>query len=294
MTYADNWIKGIKRDEREEVKILNSYSYWINKLLEKCIRIFEWKGLPFPQREIEMNLILYGICGFVKDKKVGLMSAKGSMSGPTQYPDIFKNFTYSAPTAQGGTFNIGEDCVVIYNNALYSPLIALITRTASLLAHAEISIKCSLVNMRSNVALSASDDSTVENLKVWYNKLYDGELSAISVDDTATMIGSESVSNLLKQTTNNLTPLQAIEARNEILRMFYSELGIRFTKEKRGNMTDDEVNNDEQMLMDNISDMLFYRKQACSEINKLFGLNVSVKLNENYSYITKGEYDNDN
>lgn len=294
MAYIDNWIKGIKREEREEVKILNSYSYWINKLLEKCIRIFEWKGLPFPQREIEMNLILYGICGFVKDKKVGLMSAKGSMSGPTQYPDIFKNFTYAAPTAQGGTFNIGEDCVVIYNNALYSPLIDLITRTASLLSHAEISIKCSLVNMRSNVALSASDDSTVENLKVWYNKLYEGELSAISVDDTATMIGSESVSNLLKQTSNNLTPLQAIEARNEILRMFYSELGIRFSKEKRGNMTDDEVNNDEQMLMDNISDMLFYRKQACDEINKIFGLNVSVKLNENYSYIMKGEYDNDN
>lgn len=294
MAYIDNWIKGIKREEREEVKILNSYSYWINKLLEKCIRIFEWKGLPFPQREIEMNLILYGICGFVKDKKVGLMSAKGSMSGPTQYPDIFKKFTYAAPTAQGGTFNIGEDCVVIYNNALYSPLIDLITRTASLLSHSEISIKCSLVNMRSNVALSASDDSTVENLKVWYNKLYEGELSAISVDDTATMIGSESVSNLLKQTSNNLTPLQAIEARNEILRMFYSELGIRFSKEKRGNMTDDEVNNDEQMLMDNISDMLFYRKQACDEINKIFDLNVSVKLNENYSYIMKGEYDNDN
>ena len=294
MTYIDNWIKDIKKEEREEVKILNSYTYWINKLLEKCIRIFEWNGLPFPQREIEMNLILYGICGFVNDRKKGLMVARGSMSGPTQYPDIFKNFTYAAPTAQGGIFNIGEDCIVIYNNALYYPLIDLITRTASLLAHAEISIKCSLVNMRSNVALSASDDSTVENLKTWYNKLYDGELSAISVDDTATMIGSESVSNLLKQTTNNLNPLQAIEARNEILRMFYSELGIRFSKEKRGNMTDDEVNNDNQMLLGNISDMLFYRKQACNEINKMFDLDVSVKLNENYSYIMKGEYDNDN
>jgi hypothetical protein len=294
MTYIDYWIRDIKREEKDEVKICKSYTYWINKLLEKCVRIFEWNGLPFPQREIEMNLILYGICGFVNDGERGLMVAKGSMSGPTQYPDIFKNFTYAAPTAQGGTFNIGKECVVIYNNALYYPLIDLITRTASLLAHAEISIKCSLVNMRSNSALTASDDSTVENLKAWYNKLYEGELTAISVDDTATMIGSETVSNPLKQVTTNLTPLQAIEARNEILRMFYSELGIRFSKEKRGNMTDDEVNTDSQMLMENISDMLFYRKQACGEINKLFGLDVSVKLNENYSYIVKGEYDNDN
>ena len=29
-------------------------------LFEKIVRIFEWKGLPFPQREIEMRLITTG------------------------------------------------------------------------------------------------------------------------------------------------------------------------------------------------------------------------------------------
>lgn len=294
MGYCSYWLKDIKKEEKEEVKIAKSYTFWINKLLEKCIRIFEWNGLPFPQREVEFNLMLYGICGVVNDKKKGIMSASGSMSGATQYPDIFTDFTYSAPTANGGTYKIGSECCVIYNNAIYYPMWDLISRTASLLSHAEISIKCALVNMRANSAFSASDDSTVENLKHWYNKLYEGELSAISVDDSSTIIGSETVTNLLKQTTNNLTPLQAIEARNEILRMFYSELGVRFTKEKRGNMTDDEINNDEQLLLGNISDMLYYRKKACEDMKKIFNLDVTVKLNENYSYIEKGVYDNDN
>ena len=70
--------------EENELKLQASVNYWCNALLEKTIRIFEWTGLPFPQREIEMRTLIHGFCGFVNDKKVGLRVASGSMSGVTQ------------------------------------------------------------------------------------------------------------------------------------------------------------------------------------------------------------------
>lgn len=50
-----------------------------------------------------MRLLLYGYCGYVNDTAVGEMVSIGGMSTPTQYWDEFKNFTYAAATASGGT-----------------------------------------------------------------------------------------------------------------------------------------------------------------------------------------------
>lgn len=294
MGYIEKYFKDLKKEEKNALSLEDSYCYWKDKLFEKCMRIFEWEGLPFEQKEIESRLILYGYCGYVKDNKIGEMVANGSLSGVTQYSDEFTKFTYSAPTAEGGTKTIGEECVIISNDSLRNNLYDLICRTASLLAHSEITLKCALVNMRANTTYGASDDATVSNITTWYNKLYEGHMYAINIDDTSTLINNESVVNLMKNSQTSVSPLQAIECRNEILRAFYSEIGIRFSKEKRGNMTDDEVNTDSQMLLINIDDMLKFRINACKEINKIFKKNVSVKLNSKYSEFLEGVQDNDN
>ena len=82
-----------KKLEKDEMKLDRSISYWKNYLFEKIVRIFEWNGLPFPQREIEMRLILNGYCGVVNDGKLGIMVVDVGMSGVNQYHDIFTHFT---------------------------------------------------------------------------------------------------------------------------------------------------------------------------------------------------------
>ena len=100
-----------KKTEKEELKLDSSIKFWKNFLFEKIVRVFEWEGLPFPQREIEMRLIMEGFCGVVKDGKKGIMCASGGMSGPTEYFDVYKYFTYARPTAEGGRKTIVKDCV---------------------------------------------------------------------------------------------------------------------------------------------------------------------------------------
>ena len=82
--------KLLLKETELEMQLPQSVNYWIEMLFEKIVRIFEWKGLPFPQREIEMRLITAGYCGFVKDELLDYMVAYGGMSRPTQYFDVFK------------------------------------------------------------------------------------------------------------------------------------------------------------------------------------------------------------
>ena len=269
-----------KKLEKDEMKLDRSITYWKNYLFEKIVRIFEWTGLPFPQRELETRLILYGYCGVVNDGKLGIMAADGGMSGVTQYHDIFTNLTYAAPTAKGGTLEIGKDCVIVNNTALRTPLYPLVYRTACLLAHADISLKCALVNMRYTDLFATDDESTAENVRAVRNRLYDGDYDCI-VDKS--IVGS--LQNIANTTTSNRSIKDCIEVRQEILKAFYNAIGVRYNKEKKERMITDEITDDSQLLLFNIADMLAQRKTACKDIKKVLGINVTVDLTPEFDVI---------
>ena len=272
--------------EKNEFKIDSSIKYWCNMLFEKIVRIFSWDGLPadIPHKEIETRLILNGFCSMVRDGKKGIMIASGRMSGPTQYADIFTKFTYSAPTAQGGTKTIGKDCVIINNSALRNPLYPLVYRYAFLLSHADISLKCALVNARYTDLFSTDDQQTAESVRAVRNKIYDGDYDCI-VDSS--IIGA--LQNMANTDNTSNTLKQIMETRTDLLRGFYNDIGIRFVKDKKERMITDEVSDDNQMLLFNINDMLHQRENACEKIKDVFGLEVSVKLSDEFNIIDKVE-----
>ena len=276
-----------KKLEKDEMKLDRSIVYWKNYLFEKIVRIFEWSGLPFPQREIETRLILNGYCGVVNDGQLGIMAADGGMSGVTQYHDIFTHFTYAAPTAKGGTLEIGKDCVIVNNTALRTPLYPLVYRTACLLAHADISLKCALVNMRYTDLFATDDEATAENVRSVRNRLYDGDYDCI-VDKS--IVGS--LQNIANTSTNNSSIKDCLEVRQEILKSFYNAIGVRYNKEKKERMITDEVTDDSQLLLFNIADMLAQRQAACQDINMVLGTEVTVDLSPEFDVI--GGLENEN
>lgn len=290
-TYSDN-LKNIKKEEKEEMKLPVSISYWTNMLFEKAVRIFEWKGdLQFPQKEIEMRLLLYGYCGYVNDGYVGEMVSYGGMSTPTQYWDEFKTFTYAAATAKGGTKTIGEECVIINNTALRNPLYPMIKRYANLLAHTDVSLKMSLVNLRIKNIISTDSQTTADSYRAMFDKFYNGDIDAI-LDDGLLKKGNGGIDNLALTSSGSLGVMDCIDARNELLRMFFNEIGVRYNRDKKERMIESEVQNDEQMLLLNINDMLKQRQNACKEINRIFGRNISVKLSPEFKIIERKEVNN--
>ena len=249
-----------RKEEKEILKIDYSYKYWCDMLFEKCIRIFNWNGLTFPQKEIEMRLMLDGYCGFLKDEKLGFMVASGGMCGVTQYFDEFTTFTWSAPTVTNSKpRTIGKDCIVINNTQLRNSLYPMIMRYASLLSHADISLKVALVNLREYNTFASNDQNTAENIRQYHEKL--------------------------TEKTNNTNIMDCLDLRNELLRSFFAEIGIQTNKDKKERMIESEVNSNQQMLLFNISDMLSERQKACEEINNMFGTNISVSLSKEFSLI---------
>lgn len=98
--------------------------------------------------------------------------------------------------------------------------------------------------------------------------------------------GFTDAKNIAPTMSGSLGVMDCIDARNELLRMFYADIGVRFTKDKKERMIESEVSSDNQMLLFNISDMLHQREKASAEINALFGLNTSVRLSKEFTLLS--------
>ncbi len=277
------------------LNVNNGAAYWREVLLEKVVRIFEWNGLPFEQKNIELPTLINGYSGFTNDSLYGYVATIGGLSGVTPFPDVFTDFTYAAPKCEGGTksiypYNKYGSVVIINNTTLRTSIVPLITQYAALLAHAVATIKCALIDARYTNYMIADSDATRESMIAWRNKTVNGEVTPILNKSLTT----ESPIVPLSADRGD-TMLRACEVRDEILRMFYSDIGIRKNKDKRGNMVTDEVTQNDMSLLFNVSDMLKQRQAAAEQISNLFGLKVSVKLSDEYSEILKGDnYDGDN
>lgn len=269
-----------------------SFCYWFDYLFEKLIRIFEWQGLPFEQIALELPVMTTGFAGFVNDTKAGYVASRGALSGPTWSPMIFKTFTYAAVGCEGGSRTIYSpytavgrlgNCVLIQNNTMRNSIIPLVDRYASMLAHEDINIINSGVNMRYDAYFSADTDGKVESIKDWRKKIFRGIFAPI-VDR-----GLNNAPAVIPGNSQNKgqTHKDAIESRQEILRMFFAEVGVRMSREKKGNLIAAEVQQDDQMLLFNISDMLKQRQKAAEEISALFNVKVSVRLSDEYAPITE-------
>lgn len=278
---------GLSREE--SITVQRVYKIFRSLCFERLMTIFVYENTPFPAREIEYRLFKSGAVAIVQDKKVGTMATWANLSGVTEYADVFTDVTYAAPTAAGGTVKIGQRAVVAYNNSMHLQLQTHVDLYASLLAHAYMTIKISLVNQRYQDIIAVSDDQTKNSVEEWYRSLYSGKPIAILQDS---LIGlGDSVMNLSpsNKTTN---VIELINAYDELWRAFYRDIGIRFSKEKKGNMVTDEVNSDEQLLLYNIDDMLRQRQQMCVDYNELFvrkngwqANEMLVKLNPIFSII---------
>ena len=279
--------------EKSTFSLSYVYDMWRNYLFERCIRLFEWKGLPenIPQKEIEIRLVADGFCGAVIDGKKGPMVATGGMHGPTQYFDEFTKFTYAAATARGGTRKIGKNCVIINNTSLRNSLLPLINFYASLMAHASISLRKANINLRDVDVFVADNDATVENIKDYQKARYEGKDSVIYDVDGELKVG-DSVKNVANSRQTQ-TISEILNELNELKRMFFAEIGVRYAKEKKERMVEAEVSSDNSMLLINICDMLRQRQKAAEEMSKLYNCTITVDVVPELKYLFEEE-DKDN
>ena len=82
---------------------------------------------------------------------------------------------------------------------------------------------------------------------------------------------------------------ELIDAKEQILGAFLSEIGVKTSKNKREREITDEVAADNQLLTINVEDLEKWRKMGVEEVNKMFGTEISVSRNPDYEPQKEGD-----
>lgn len=285
--YYDVTSKNI--DKIYDVADVNTgFKYWFWKLLNICISMFDYSNLPpmLPQREIESNLILTNHCVVFQDSKNQLITASTNIYGF----DVYYNPTdavYANPVLKFKKLTIGMNCEIIYNNNLkdninYIPsdggLKSFIYRYSRMLADIESTINIYTVNSRLTSYPVASNDKVAQSIKSFFRKVKSGKNAVISDDAIIQEFRNVDVNRAsIKDGINDL-----LIARDKILEQFYRDIGVRMYNPKKAQVTEDEIEVNNQLLLISKDDMLKQREDGVNRINDMFGTSITVKINDRF------------
>lgn len=264
------------------------YKFWTNELFERLTRLFVWedtyklvdgKIVGIDPKEIESRLILRGFAAVSKlPSEDDLTVFFASMFGPTKYFDEWKQVNIHCPI-YAGTRTIDKDAIIINNTRIRNPSYMYVHHYATLLAHAEVTLVDMMVDARDNGGVPvARTQKQFESIRAYQNKRFYGKYGVV------TDMGGLGVDYAGSDRKTSQSVLEVLEARNKLIRSFYSDIGIRAAFEKKSNVNSLEIDGNDSLLKFNISDMLDQRKLACEKINDLFGVDWSVHLPEEIDY----------
>lgn len=268
----------------------SNYWFWFWKLYNIVLDLFEYSDLPesLNKKSIEDSLILLGHCGFLKNKKTGKLF--------TPFSNIFDFDEYYQPTklvfanpriVDYKQYSIGRDCEVIYNTTMEyrvwnlkvdSGLFTFISKYARLLADLESTISTYAINNRSTSYPVADDQNVAASIKAFFDKLALGERAVISDNSIIEQFRTVEMGKAaLKDGINDW-----LIARDKVLEMFFRDLGVKMYNPKKAQVTEEEIEVNNQLLVISVDDMLKARKEGLERVNSMFGTNITVRLNPKY------------
>lgn len=296
MVSASKRLKDTIESMYDVADVKTGFDYWFFKLLNFCLTIFEYDNLPesLPKREIELNLLLTGHAVIFTDK-ADIVTACTTLYNFDRYYNPTQA-VYAQPRMTSKTLYLDnsieahkQNAVVIYNNDIkdnifYIPadggLLTFISRYARRLADLESSENIYAVNSRLTSFPVGSTDSVIANIKKFFNSLILGKREVI-VDDA--IINSfrnvDIVRSNIKDSINDI-----LIARDKILEQFFRDIGVKFFADnKKAQLTDNEVESDNQLLLISLESMLKSRREGIEAVNEFYGLNIEVRISDNFN-----------
>ena len=261
------------------------YEYWIEQLFERIMRLFVWENTDDVEpKEIEERLLLQGHCGVTKilgEKELTAMF--GNFYGVSKYVDDKPYYMVRCPLYSGSR-TVGKDIVVIRNNSLKNSTYSLVHHYATLLAHNEVTLVDTLINVRDGGGIPiATTEKQKQSIIAYQSKVFNGQYGVV------TDIGNLGLQYIGSDRKTHQNIMDIVTTREKILKSFYSDIGVRSAFEKRSNSVEAEVEADTSLLLLNLSDMLDSRKKGAEEVNKLFGTNWNVHIAKEIDYSTENQ-----
>lgn len=252
-----------------------TFNLYVERLTELSLSLFSWKNLPETcnERFLELALFEMGSAVFFRDDVEGFLALKAALGPSFDVYNIPKErhiYTSSGYTAERGP----EDSVIIYNNRMRTPSILSVRMFAGKLAELDRIIEVNARAQKTPVLVQGTDKQRLTLLNLY--KEYDGNAPVIFGDKNLDLNSLKAIATGAPYVADRLYDLK-VKIWNEAL----TYLGIaNLTVNKKANLTQDEV---QRYLGGSIASRysrLIARQTAAEEINRMFGLDISVSFRE--------------
>lgn len=282
---------GKKRDTQfGESAYMNNRTYiqYYNRLTELALSMFEWKNLPktVDQRFLEMCLFSDGMCVFFEDEVLGYLGLRCMIGGRLNVYQIPTDRKAYATNGYQKDLN-GQNSVIIFNNYLHTNSMLDVEMFSKRLYNLDRAIDVN-ANAQKTPVLIQCDESQRLTMKNLY-KQYEGNEPFI--------FGSKGLdANGLKvlQTGAPYVADKLYELKTQLWNEALTYLGIsNINVVKKERMITDEVARNQGGTIASRYSRLESRRQACKQINEMFGLDIWVEYREDFQDIEEQQNENE-
>lgn len=276
-----------KRTNFEESAITNvtTFDFYADRLTELAISMFEWENLPdgIDERFLELTLFTDGQAVFFKDE-IAEQYACLQVTTNGRLNKYRVPITRRAYAVNGYNKELTIDnSVIIYNNRLRQPGIRYTNMYAKRLWDLDRTIDVNAKAQKTPILVQCTEAQRLTLLNLY--KDYDGNSPFIYGDKNLDLTGLKSINTGAPYVADKIYTLKT-QIWNEAL-TYLGISNINIQKKERL-ITDEVVRNQGGTIASRYS-RLKARKQACEEINKMFGLNISVSYSEDFSLIDESD-----
>lgn len=266
----------------EESLAMNNYTYiqYAYRLMELSISMFEWKNLPegIDERFLEMVLFTDGQAVFFKDDELGdYLALQCLINGKLNVYRIPVNRRAFAVNGYQKQLT-DKDSVIIFNNMLHTNSWLDVKMFAKRLYNLDRIIDVNANAQKTPILIKGNEQQRLTLTNLY--KEYDGNAPVIFADKSLDMNALQVMSTQAPYVADKIYQLKT-QIWNEAL----TYLGIsNVSFQKRERMVSDEVTRSQGGTVASRYSRLNARRQACKQINKMFGLNIECDFREDYQF----------
>ena len=255
-----------------------TYAYYIDRLTELALVMFEWKNVPdtIDVRYLELTLFRDGQAIFFKDEALGFLGLQCAVNGNFNvYRVPLKRRAYASNGYNNNDLTI-DNSVIIYNNYLRTNSVRDVKMFAQRLYDLDCSIDVNARAQKTPVLIQCEENQRLTLLNAY--KEFDGNSPVIFADKNLDITSIKVLKTDAPFVSDKLYQLK-IQYYNEAL-TYLGISNVNFEKKER--LVSDEVSRQQGGVIANRYGRLEMRRKACEEINKMFGLNMSVDYREDF------------
>lgn len=254
-----------------------SYMQHYNHLTELSLSMFDWQNLPetIDARFLELCLYSDGMCVFFEDEVLGYLAIQCMIGGQLNVYRIPNERRAYAPNGYNKQLD-ASNSVIIFNNFLHTNSMLDVEIFAKRLYNLDRAIEVNANAQKTPILIMCEDTQrlTLENLYMQYE------------GNTPVIYGNKNLNPENFKVLQTGAPYVAdklYELKTQIWNEALTYLGIsNINVVKKERMITDEVTRNQGGTVASRYSRLESRRQACKQINQMFGLDIWVDYREDF------------